>query len=144
MEIHSVQDQSIASQIEKLKQQHVKPRLAPPFVDPIREFARASQVEGMVRNWLTYPLEERKKLVKNAFGYIPRFQGDPQTGRRPETDEEFESRQRERWRALCVIIQEESRAKPPNRSPEVAIGALKQLFPDYDWATKATPPPTEK
>ena len=144
MHIHSVQEQTITGQIEQLKAQHVKPEKARPFQDPIREFARASQTEGMVRNWLTYPIEERKRLVMNAFGFIPRREGDAREGRLPESDEAFEKRQMERWRGLCVIIQEESRAKPGNRSPEVAIGALKQLFPDYDWKTKPVAPPPTK
>ena len=144
MQIHSVQDQTIAGQIEKLKQQYVKPAPSKAFQDPIREFARASQVEGMVRNWLTYPVDERKRLVRDAFGFIPQQQGDEREGRPPEADKDFEARQMERWRALCVIIQEESRAKPGNRCPEVAIGALKQLFPDYDWKAKAPAPPPAK
>ena len=141
MHIHSVQEQTITGQIEKLKAAHLRPEKAKTFTDPIKEFARASQVEGMVRNWLTYPIEERKRLIKQAFGYIPRFQGDEREGRLPETDTAFENRQMERWRGLCVIIQEESRAKPGNRCPEVAIGALKQLFPDYDWKTKPVEAP---
>jgi cytochrome P450 len=142
MEIHSVQEQTIQGQIEKLMQQQIKREIPVPFSDPIREFAKASQVEGMVRNWLTYPIEERRRLVKNAFAFIPRFLGDEREGKAPETDQAYEKRQQERWRALCVIIQEESRAKPGNRAPEVAIGALKHLFPDYDWKAKSpeTPP----
>lgn len=144
MQVHSVQDQSIQAQIDKLKEQYVKPKPTQKFVDPIREFARASQVEGMVRQWLTYPIEERKRLIREAFGYIPRRMGDEREGRLPEKEEDFEARQLERWRALCVIIQEESRAKPGNRCPEVAIGALKHLFPDYDWKFKAPATPPEK
>jgi hypothetical protein len=142
MQIHSVQEQTIQGQIEKLMKQQVKREIPVPFSDPIREFAKASQVEGMVRNWLTYPIEERKRLVKNSFAFIPRFMGDERDGRAPETEDAYNRRIQERWRALCVIIQEESRALPGNRAPEVAIGALKHLFPDYDWKAKPaeTPP----
>ena len=145
MEVHSVGERIIKDQITKLMDQHVPKKGPPPFVDPIKEFARASQVESMVRNWLTYPIEERKRLVRDAFRFIPRFKGDEREGRLPETEKDFDARQLERWRGLCVIVQEESRAKPPNRSVEVAIGALKQLFYDCDWKTKAlpTPPTTE-
>jgi hypothetical protein len=141
MEVHSVQERSIKAQIDKLKEQYVKPKAVQPFVDPIREFARVSRVEGMVRNWLTYPIEERKRLVRDAFGYIPRMLGDERSGRPAEKEEDFRNRQLERWRALCVIIQEESRADVGVGSPEVAIGALKHLFPQYDWAPK--PPAVE-
>lgn len=144
MHIHSVGERVISDQIEALKKAHVKPVAARPFVDPIREFARASQVEGMVRGWLTYPIDERKRLIKTAFGYIPRNEGDEHEGRAPESEEAYQARLMERWRALCVIIQEESRAKVGNRCPEVAIGALKHLFPDYDWKTKAPVTPPEK
>jgi hypothetical protein len=144
VEVHSVQDQSIQAQIDKLKQQYVKPKTPAPFVDPIKEFARASQLESMVRNWLTYPVEERKRLVKSALQFIPRFKGDAREGREEETEKDFDNRQLERWRALCVIIQEESRAKPPQRSVEVAIGAFKQLFYDYDWKTKPLDLPPAK
>jgi hypothetical protein len=142
MQIHSPQDVNITKQIEALKISQVKPKLTQAFQDPIKEFARASQVEGMVRNWLTYPIEERKRLVKGAFGFIPRQPGDEREGRLPETEAAFEARQLERWRGLNVVIQEESRARPGNRCPEVAIAALKQLFPDHDWKSKqlATPP----
>lgn len=139
MQIHSVQGANIERQIERLKAQQVKQQAKPAFQDPIREFSRSSQVEGMVRNWLTYPVAERKRLVKDGFRFIPKFQGDERTGQAPETDAVYEARQNERWRGLCVVIQEESRAKAGNRSPEVAIGALKQLFPEYEW--KPSEPP---
>lgn len=137
MLIHSAQDQTIQGQIDKLIAGSVKRVLVAPFQDPIREFARAGQTEGMVRGWLTYPAEERKRLIKDGFRFIPRYQGDKSTGVVPETDQAFDARQLERWRGLNVVIQEESRAKPGNRCPEVAIAALKQLFPDHDWKAKA-------
>ena len=133
MQLHSVGERIIKDQIDKLKANHVKQPKPDNFVDPIKEFARASQKESMVRNWLTYPIEERKRLVKEMFAFVPQMQGDVAQGVLPETDQAYQSRQLERWRGLCVVIQEESRAKPGNRSPEVAIGALKQLFPDHDW-----------
>ena len=140
MEIHSVQDQHISGQIRKLMQGAQKRVETRPFQDPIREFARASQTEGMVRGWLTYPVEERKKLVRSAFAFMPKYPGDEREGRLPESDEAYEARQLERWRGLCVVIQEESRAEAGNRSPEVAIAALKQLFPDHDWKSKPPEP----
>ena len=145
MELHSVQDQTIQAQIDKLKSVQVKPReTKDAFVDPIKEFTRASRVESMVRNWLTYPVEERKRLIRNGFRFIPKMAGDPATGVAPETQDAYETRQLERWRALCVIVQEESRSRKEGEtyvkgSVEVAIGALKQLFPEHDW--KATSPP---
>ena len=145
MQVHSVGEKVIHDQIEALKAAHVKPKASQPFVDPIKEFARASQMESMVRQWLTYPIEERKRLVRDSMRYIPRFKGDEREGRLPESEKDHDTRQLERWRALCVIIQEESRAKPPNRAVEVAIAALKQLFYDHDWKTKplSDPPKTE-
>jgi hypothetical protein len=144
MHLHSVGQKVNDDMMEKLKEQYVKPTAVKPFVDPIKEFARASHVESMVRQWLTYPIEERKRLVRDAFGYIARFKGDEREGRLPENEKDYEARQLERWRGLCVIIQEESRAKAGNRSPEVAIGALKQLFPEYDWKAKAPAAPPLK
>ena len=118
-------------QIEKLKREYVKPKPSDPFVDPIKEFSRASKIESEVRNWLTYPVEERKRRVKDDFRFIPQMQGDPPRGIQPESDLAYQGRLLERWRGLCVIIQEESRAKAGNRCVEAAIGAFKQLFPDY-------------
>lgn len=141
MDVHSVQDQSIQSQIDKLKQEYVKPKPVQPFVDPIKEFSRASQAESMVRNWLTYSLEDRKRLVRDTMKFVPRFKGDPRDGRLPESEKDFEIRQLERWRSLCVVLQEESRTRTvggttTQGSVEVAIGALKQLFYAHDWKTK--------
>lgn len=147
MEIHSVQNATIEQQIDALKRAYRPAKRPEPFVDPIREFARVSRYEGMVRNWLTYPLEERKRLVRDSFGFIPRIQPDEQGRTVGETDQQHEDRQLERWRALSVIIQEESRVtydadgKPRQGSPEVAIGALKQLFHAHDWKTKQAPAP---
>ncbi len=128
-------------QIERLKREHVKPKPTDPFVDPIKEFSRASRVESMVRNWLTYPIEERKRIVVSAFTWHPRGKGNPATGEQPETEEAYQNRMLERWRGLCVVIQEESRVrlvdgKPTQGSAEVAIVAFKHLFPGYDWKTK--------
>lgn len=138
MEIHAPQNASIQSQVEKLIKGYQKPKEPTPFQDPIREFARVSRYEGAVRNWLTYPLEERKRLVKETFPFV---------AQQPEEDKKgFENRQLERWRALSVIIQEESRIRFEDGqfvrgSVEVAIGALKQLFPECDWKTPPTPAP---
>jgi hypothetical protein len=146
MQVHSVGEKVIHDQIEALKAAHVKPKPSQPFVDPIKEFARASSKESMVRNWLTYPIEERKRLVRDSLRFVPRYNGSEKEGILPESQKDFDSRQLERWRSLCVIVQEESRAKPPNRSVEVAIAALKQLFYDHDWKTKPImeQPPAEK
>lgn len=137
MEIHSVASAHIEAQIEELKKAQVKQKKVEPYVDPLREFARISRVEGMVRHWLTYPLDERKRLLKDQFTYVPQMED--------ETDKGFENRQLERWRALSVIIQEESRMRPEANlwvqgSVEIAIGAMKLLFPNHKWnPTPATP-----
>ncbi len=141
MQVHSVGEKIIRDQIDKLKEAHVKPKPTQAFVDPIKEFARASNLESEVRNWLTYPIEERKRRIKEDFSFIPRHRPDPATGYAGETEKDYETRQLERWRALCVIIQEESRAKAGNRSVDVAVGALKQLFYDVDWKAKPLPAP---
>lgn len=137
MEIHSVGAAVIEAQIEELKRGHVKQKKVEPVTDPLREFSRISRVEGMVRHWLTYPLEERKRLLKDQFQFIPQMQD--------ETEQGFENRQLERWRALSVIIQEESRMRRDENdewvqgSVEIAIGAMKLLFPSHDWTPKRTP-----
>ncbi len=137
MELYTPQDQATEAQIKKLLAGAQKREVPPSFTDPIREFKASSRVEGTVRNWLTYPLEERKRLVR-AFTFVPKRKADPRDGIAEETDQAFQSREMERWRALCVIIQEESRWRTEDGqwvkgSPEVAIGALKQLFPEHDW-----------
>lgn len=141
MEVHEASKLGIQSYIDKIKEQHVERKKVEPFQDPIREFARASRVEGVVRGWLTYPIEERKRLIKSAFIFVPRNPGEPSKGIKPETEQEFQNRQMERWRALCVIIQEESRAQAGNRSAEVAVGALKLLFPEHNWKSPASESP---
>jgi len=133
MEVHEATKLGIEAYIEKIKAQAIPRKEVAPFQDPIREFARASKVESIVRNWLTYPIEERKRIIKSSFIFVPKQPGNPGAAQKPETEQEFEGRQMERWRALCVIIQEESRAAAGNRSPEVAIGALKLLFPEHEW-----------
>lgn len=135
MEIHEASKLATEDFLERVKQQAVVEKKVQPFHDPIREFAAASKVESLVRNWLTYPIEERKRMIRSQFGFMPRQPGDERTGRPAESDRAFENRQLERWRALCVIIQEESRAAAGNRSPEVAIAALKLLFPEHEWKT---------
>lgn len=141
MEIHSVANKVNDSMMEQVKAVHVKRVPSQPFQDPIREFHRASQVEGTVRNWLTLPIEQRKQTVA-TFRPIKQFQGDPSRGETPESDRDFETRQLERWRALCVIVQEESRAvinpKAGTACPEVAIQAVKLLFPDHPWPKPQT------
>lgn len=129
MPIHSVAEQVMNEQVEQLKQVPLRRKLAEPFQDPIREFHRASRVEGTVRQWLTYDINTRKTQLENAFTFIPQ--------QASEKDEDFRSRELERLRALWVIIQEESRAAagidadPENSSPEIAIAALKKLFPKH-------------
>jgi hypothetical protein len=139
MEIHAAASRVTQSMIDQLKQQQVKREPGRPFTDPIREFHRASQVEGTVRNWLTLPLETRRDYVKNLIPCV-RYPGEPAKGIAPETEQNFKIRVQERWRALCVIVQEESRAdlekkpdEPMRGSPEIAIVALKHLFPDHNW-----------
>ena len=129
MEVHEASKIGIQNYIEKLKEQHVAQKAPEPFVDPLREFARASRLAAMARGWLTYPIEERKRLIKSAFIFVPRNTASTN----PETEQQFANRMLERWRALNVIIQEESRAEAGNRSAEVAIGALKLLFPEHEW-----------
>jgi len=141
VEIHSVGNKVNDAMMAAVKQNHVKRDPGKPFQDPIREFHRASQVEGTVRNWLTLPVEQRKETVK-TFRPITQSPGEPRQGIAPETDQNFEMRQLERWRALCVIVQEESRAviqpKAGTACPEVAIAALKLLFPDHSWPKPQT------
>ena len=141
MEIHSVAGAHIEAQIEALKKAQVKQKKVEPYVDPLREFARISRVEGMVRHWLTYPLDERRRLIKDQFQFVPQMTDENQTG--------FETRMLERWRALSVILQEESRMRYENGewvqgSPEIATACLKLLFPYNEWKPKAVPPPAEK
>ena len=128
MEIHAPAAEADRLLLDSIKRNHVKQEPVKPFSDPIREFHHASQVEGTVRGWLTYPIEERKRLVK-TYAMVPN-RGEN------ETEKGYEVRKLERWRGLCVIIQEESRAQAGNRCPEVAIAALKYLFPDHDWKVK--------
>ncbi len=129
MPTHSAVAAIMEDQMRQLKEIPEKRKLSEPFEDPVREFHRASHVEGTVRQWLTYTIEARQKNIENAFTFIPQQEG--------EKDSDFQSRERERWRALCVIIQEESRAAlgidadPANSSPEIAITALKKLFPGH-------------
>lgn len=140
MEVHSVAAQTIQAQIDQIKKGHVKTVPTRPFEDPIREFSRASNAVGTVRNWLTMSISDRKRFVRDSAPCIKWQASDDYPG---ETDSAFEGRKLERWRALCVIIQEESRPGGTNQSVEVAIGAIKQLFPDHEWG-KATPPPIPK
>ncbi len=135
MEVHEPAKAFVQGFIDKLKADSVAKPAPRPFEDPIREFSRASKVESLVRNWLTYPIEERKRIIKTNFNPVPRQAANPGAGIKEETEQQFANRQLERWRALCVIIQEESRAQAGNRSPEVAIGALKLLFPEHEWRT---------
>lgn len=130
MELHSPALAVQEAQIEALKKAQVKQKKVEPYVDPLREFARISRVEGMVRHWLTYPLEERKRLIKDQFQFVAQMAD--------EDDKGFTNRMLERWRALSVILQEESRMRFENGewvqgSPEVAVAAMKLLFPHNDW-----------
>ncbi len=137
MELYTPQQQATEAQLKRLLEGAKKREIPQSFSDPIREFKSASRIEGTVRNWLTYPLEERKRLVR-SFTFVPRRKADPRDGIAEETEQAFATRENERWRGLCVIIQEESRWRIENDqwvkgSAEVAIGALKQLFPEHDW-----------
>jgi hypothetical protein len=141
MELHSVVLANQEAQIEALKRAQVKQKKVEPYSDPLREFARISRVEGMVRHWMTYPLDEKKRLIKDQFEFVPQMEA--------ETDSGFENRQLERWRALSVILQEESRMRHENGawvqgSPEIATACLKLLYPFHDWKPKAVLPPAEK
>lgn len=136
MEIHSVAGAHIEAQIEALKKAQVKQKKVEPYADPLREFSRVSRIEGMVRHWLTYSVEERKRLLKDQFQFIPQMAD--------ETDDGFNNRMLERWRGLSVVIQEESRMRFEKGewvqgSPEVAIGVMKMLFPNHNWKTPALP-----
>jgi hypothetical protein len=136
MEIHSVGSTVIEAEIDRLKQAHVVQKKVEPYADPLREFARISRVEGMVRHWMTYPLDEKKRLIRDQFEFVPQMTGETVAG--------FETRQLERWRALCVILQEESRLKSTNGvwaqgSVEIATACLKLLFPFNDWTPKVVP-----
>ena len=131
MQIHEVGAKVNESIIDQLKAQSAKKPTPRQFEDPIREFHHASSISPMVFGWLTFPIEKRKQMVKETFEWIPRSQN--------ESEKDFENRKLERWRGLCVVIQEESRALAGNRSPETAIAALKLLFPEHSW-----PKPLEK
>ena len=139
MEVHSPQEFSIQAQIDRLKEQHLVRKEVAPFEDPIREFAKASRLVAVASKWLTYPIEERKRIIKADFPPISRRQANPGMGIKEESERELEGRRMERRRTLCVIIQEESRAQAGNRSPEVAIAALKLLFPEHEWKAPAVP-----
>lgn len=142
MEIHAVGSAVMEAEIERLKTAQVKRKLVEPYVDPLREFSRVSRVEGMVRHWLTYPIEERKRLLKDQFVFVPQMDG--------ETDAGFRDRMLERWRALSVIMQEESRMRVDDSgewiqgSVEIATGALKLMFPAHEWKQKAPATTPEK
>lgn len=126
MEVHSTAEAIQKAQIAQLKEIPEKRKLAEPFTDPIREFHRASRIEGTVRQWLTYTIEARQEMVARQFDFIPKSDA--------EKDADFRSRELERLRALWVIIQEESRAaagidaNPENGSSVIALTAFKKLF----------------
>jgi hypothetical protein len=134
MEVHSAAAVVMKDQMDQLKEIPKKRQLPDPFEDPIREFHRASRVEGVVRNWLTYSLEARQEKIANEFGFYPQSA--------TEKDEDFRSRELERLRALWVIIQEESRAAagidadPEKASSDIALTALKKCFPNH-WKAGA-------
>jgi hypothetical protein len=137
MELHSVVLANQEAQIEALKRAQVKQKKVEPYSDPLREFARISRVEGMVRHWMTYPLDEKKRLIKDQFEFVPQMEG--------ETDGGFENRQLERWRALSVIMQEESRFRFENGawvqgSPEISTACLKLLYPFHNWNPRPVAP----
>jgi len=134
MQIHAVGSKVNETLINQLKEAHVAKPKVKPFEDALREFHHASSVAGTVANWLTLTLEQRKSFVKGLI-LVPQFAGEPNHNPpiAPESDGAFKNRCLERWRALCVIIQEESRADKGVRSPEVAIHALKLLFPEHPW-----------
>jgi hypothetical protein len=126
MEVHSTAEAIMKDQVAQLKELPKKRKLTEPFTDPIREFHRASLIEGTVRQWLTYTIDARKEMIVSKFEPIPKAEG--------EKDSDYRSRELERLRALWVIIQEESRAvagidaKPENGSEDVARIAFRKLF----------------
>lgn len=130
--IHSTAAKHIQTLVDRLKDNDSRRTAAKPFEDALREFSRSYPLQGTIRNWLTLPVEERKRFVKNDLQFIPQGKGDPANNVKPEADAAFEQRQRDRRLALGIIIQEEARAKAGVRSLEVAAGAFRQLFPDYE------------
>lgn len=136
MEIHSTATMATQAEVDRIKAAH-KPVKTETFADPVREFTRNYPLESTVRNWLTLPVEERKRLIRDDFRFIPR----DKTG---ESESVFDQRMRDRRLALCLIIAEEARAQAGVRSPEVAAGALKQLFPDHDFSGRSQTPPVRK
>lgn len=126
MQINAVAADAEKVQLEMIKKASAGRVVTQEYVeDPIREFARSSTRVGTVRNWLTLPVEERKRIIREDFGFMPRQEG--------EDEAKFQNRLLDRWRSLCVIIQEESRAPSNVRNVDVAIGALKLLFHEVDW-----------
>lgn len=129
METHATADLVMKEQMEQVRQGGKKRSIHAPFEDPIREFHRASRIEGTVRQWLTYTLEARQQIIATQFDFIPQSEG--------EKDSDFQNRELERLRALWVIMQEESRAAaglgvdPAKGSAEIAIAALKKCFPKH-------------
>lgn len=134
MEIHAVGAKIQEQMLNRLKEAHVKRVPVEQFKDPIREFHRASQIVGTVANWRTLPVEDRKRIVKQMFGPIYQRPGEPNHDPpiMPESDAAFKDRCLERWRGLCVIIQEESRLEvKTGRCSEVAASAFALLFPEH-------------
>lgn len=136
MEIHAPAATLNDRMLSDLKAQHQKQKAVAPFEDPIREFHRAGSAEGMVRNWLTLSVEERRKQVA-TLAFRPRYMGDASRNVEPESEQAYKNRIMERWRALMGIIQEETRAamfpEKFTHSAEVAITALKFAMPDHPW-----------
>lgn len=136
MEIHAPGAALLDSMMSQLKTQQRKEKLAAPFEDPIREFHKASRVEGLVSHWLTLSVDARKTAVAKLV-FTPRYLGDKHRHVEPESEQAFETRKLENWRALMVVIQEETRAAMnPDKfehSAEVAIMALKLALPDHPW-----------
>ncbi len=126
--IHSSQSKVIEEQIAALNSAAKQQKAVEPFLDPIREFHRASQLEGTARNWLTLSIEQRKRIMEDRVFFLPKKDN--------EQEHDYKNRCLEDWRFLCVVIQEESRAPAGNQSPEVAIAALKRLFPNHPWGQK--------
>lgn len=136
MEIHAPAAGLMNNLLHQLKSQHENKKVAAPFEDPIREFSRAGKMEGLVRNWLSLSIENRKQYVATLV-FTPRYMGDETRKIEPESKQAYETRSLERWRALMGIIQEETRAAMnPDKfthSAEVAITALKLALPDHPW-----------
>lgn len=128
-QIHTAQHETLKEQFDAVAKREEKAKEAAAFEDPIREFQRASRVEGTVRNWLTLDSDTRQEYLRLNFDFVPRGTKEGQ--------KEFELRDLERKRALWVIIQEESRRELKPANFEIAFMAFSKLFPNFPDFRKA-------